>query len=474
MSTNEDTLSNDTYSGKLFKRGKINKAWKTRYFMVHRAEQRIKYYAKEKAATQKKEASGTIDLSNITKIEVATKHDLELIQQLPQYIVHNNKLKSKKDFTFHLCSEKRTYSFAALNENDFFEWLNYLKSCIYGGVIKQGFLNKLGAVNKNWKTRYFVLNKYKQIKYYQDIEKTIFLGYIDCTKILSIKNGKVYSNEIRYTFELKTNSRDWILVTDTREERLEWMRLITALQTEDWKQQLDKTDNKHEYDSKQNYKTDNNEQIEQKQDVEEVEVDDDTSDATDNSTPGPTEISEKDNVSVPIVYQVDEIINNLLVHDTYSKRHETGGSIGNRLLVIYKYLLALNTTDGLTELYDSFYEMKYKLMNVYSNKGLLYDTLEHIRAIVGHECVVNECKYIKYKYRNRCVLSNIDKQYTDINYFGDRLCKDILSTIHCFMFHIYDLQLLKPIEIQQIKQQMFFISYNDNKIDKKDIKDKQM
>ncbi len=56
-----------------------------------------------------------------------------------------------------------------------------------------------------------------------------------------------------------------------------------------------------------------------------------------------------------------------------SESHPTGGSIGNRLLVIYKHLLALNTIDGLPELYDAFHEMKYKLLNdIYLNAVISY------------------------------------------------------------------------------------------------------
>ena len=244
--SDEQILSKDTFTSKLYKKGKYNKGWKERYFIVYRMEQRIEYYSKQDDAAQKKDVCGTIDLSTVSKIDVISKYDIILVKQLPEYIGHNDKKKSDKDFTFELYADNRTFVFAATDKSSFFQWLKYLKSCLYGAIVKQGWLKKLGNVHKKWKRRYFVLNKYRQMKYFEDSKKTNFLGFIDCKSIISVTNGKIYANDLRYTLELNTKQRIWIIAAQDKDERLEWARLIDALQRDDWKQQLEKIEEEEE------------------------------------------------------------------------------------------------------------------------------------------------------------------------------------------------------------------------------------
>ena len=214
MSSEEKELIEYKFSGKLFKKGKINKAWKERYFICYRNEQRMDYYQNEKDAKQKQNVSGSIDLTVIAKVELITEnYDFDLMKQMPKYILETNeKDQSDKDFTFLLISNKRTFILAATDKNELIQWLKYLSSCLYGDVVKEGWMKKQGQINKGWKDRYFVLNKFQQMKYYDNAQKTNCFGTIDCKLIANINNGKVYSNEeLRYLLELNTPKRKWMI-----------------------------------------------------------------------------------------------------------------------------------------------------------------------------------------------------------------------------------------------------------------------
>ena len=87
-------------------------------------------------------------------------------------------------------------------------------------MVKEGWLKKLGNVNKKWKKRWFTLNKYQQLKYYEDNKRMKFLGIIDCKLILSVTNGKIYGNDMKYTMELNTKQRVWIIAAKDENDRV--------------------------------------------------------------------------------------------------------------------------------------------------------------------------------------------------------------------------------------------------------------
>ena len=102
----------------------------------------------------------------------------------------------------------------------FFEWIKYLQLCLYGNIIKQGWLYKLGNVNKSWKRGYFVLNKYQQLKYYEDSERVKYLKMVDCKEILSVDNGKKSYDDHPYIMELTTKQRVWIIAAECDNDRV--------------------------------------------------------------------------------------------------------------------------------------------------------------------------------------------------------------------------------------------------------------
>ena len=219
--TEEKQETPDSYTGKLYKKGNINKSWKARYFRVNRFKQTMKYYKEESDSNTDGLEQGTINLGDILRIEVLTNYDITLIKQLPQHIVPNDKTKVDKPFTFQLVSSGRTYVLATENKSQLFKWLRFLKTSLYGEIVKQGWLRKQGSTNKAFKKRYFVLNKYQQLKYYEDEKRDHYLGMIDCTKIYHINHGKIFGSDLRYTLDLNTENRKWVIVAKDKDERVQ-------------------------------------------------------------------------------------------------------------------------------------------------------------------------------------------------------------------------------------------------------------
>ena len=210
----------DSFTGKLYKRGNINKSWKERYFRINRVNQTMKYYKEESDSNTDGLEQGNINLGEVSKVEVITAYDITLIKQLPQHIYPNDKTKSDKPFTFQLISSGRTYVLATENKSQLFKWLRFLVISLYGEILKEGWLRKQGATNKAFKKRYFVLNKYQQLKYYEDDKRETYLGHINCTKINHINNGKIFGSDLRYTLDLNTPNRKWIIAAKDGDERV--------------------------------------------------------------------------------------------------------------------------------------------------------------------------------------------------------------------------------------------------------------
>merc|ERR1719495_257628 len=101
-------------------------------------------------------------------------------------------VRSDKAWSFQISTSSRKYIFAAFEQSSLHSWVAQLDKFIYGGILRQGWLHKKGEKNKGWRRRYFVLNAYGQIKYYQDATLMKFHGCIQLSSISAITNGKVY------------------------------------------------------------------------------------------------------------------------------------------------------------------------------------------------------------------------------------------------------------------------------------------
>eukprot|EP01083_Nonionella_stella_P116245 345252_1 len=210
-----------TISGKLFKKGKINKAWKTRYFMGSRLSQTIRYYENGTDLNESKKEKGQIDLTAICKIELNTSATLDA--KLLKHVVFNDKLISDKPHTFHLILAHRTYVLAAQNKAQLIEWLNFLYLCLYSGqVIKSGFLQMKikSGIQTTFTSRYFVLNSLQHLRSYDNLKLTNCVACIDCKRITQIKADKASSNTTSYAFDIHIDSTKWNLVAKNEQQRV--------------------------------------------------------------------------------------------------------------------------------------------------------------------------------------------------------------------------------------------------------------
>jgi len=231
-----------TFEGKLYKKGKINKAWKERWFVLDENEQKMEYYATKEDAAQHTHLCGTIDISVIARVEVISNvnqiklSETELLRQnktiLSKFMVENNKTRSDRSYSFQLVTKERTFMFAAADSASYIAWLNELLRVIYGGIVYEGLLKKLGGKNKSWKSRYFTLNKYKQMKYYVDKTRTEFLGLIDLNLCILITNGKSYGVNLKWTIEIQTPQRIWVICAIDKQQKYEWEKMVKAVRWE--------------------------------------------------------------------------------------------------------------------------------------------------------------------------------------------------------------------------------------------------
>eukprot|EP01084_Bolivina_argentea_P265025 449102_1 len=233
-----DILSNEIVImfGKLKKRGKINTAWKQRWCeLAFLADELILSYYVSK---RNKKLCGCIEVVKIYKIQVID-YDINEFKDynLPQNIqkIESNNLKNNNlKYTFSICTLGRDYILSAPNKTDFIGWIEIFNKYIYGHIIYEGFLLlKKEKTTNTWKQRYFVLNEYKQFKYYEDVDKKVFCGAISLSEVNEITNGKVYDDSHKFTFNLysKKNKRKWVCCAKSMPERQKWQQKIKQIRS---------------------------------------------------------------------------------------------------------------------------------------------------------------------------------------------------------------------------------------------------
>lgn len=223
----------EEFVGILYKRGKFNKSFKERWFRVNRKTQIMDYYENEEKSVSFQNSLGHIDLAICKRIEVNTTDKKFDNDSLPEFITYNLLNSEKKSFSFNIVSPQRTFTLAAISEIDLFKWLQFLSICVYGAVIKQGYVKKqegATAISKAWKKRYAVLNEYRQLKWYQDHNRNGYLGFIDCNTLSSISNGKTIASELGYILDLYTKYGNvWYVGCKDELERDNWNKHLTSL-----------------------------------------------------------------------------------------------------------------------------------------------------------------------------------------------------------------------------------------------------
>ena len=95
-------------------------------------------------------------------------------------------------------------------------------------IVKEGFLTKQGHVVKNWKMRWFVLKEDGSLEYFASPKEKTPLGRIKITKDMRIQVNdatKIKPN----CFLLHCARKPFLLVADTNDAKLEWIKAINNI-----------------------------------------------------------------------------------------------------------------------------------------------------------------------------------------------------------------------------------------------------
>lgn len=105
--------------------------------------------------------------------------------------------------------------------NGFLEMTNK-KDQDFNKIVKEGYLEKQGALVKNWKRRYFVLKK-GTLYYFKEKEAKTPRGIINLINALVLP----YDSSNFHTFCIKTGSRTWIIASKDEPEKSSWMQAVS-------------------------------------------------------------------------------------------------------------------------------------------------------------------------------------------------------------------------------------------------------
>eukprot|EP01084_Bolivina_argentea_P042891 79054_1 len=162
--------------------------------------------------------------------------------------------------------------------------------------------------------------------------------------------------------------------------------------------------------------------------------------------------------------QVDENVKHTEIGN-YNDKDEA-----HQILFIYKKLLKQLQHEeeeakfNLKNVYDEFNDIQTNLLKK-QNHLKLYETRNHfMNCIENANCNPNKCKYIIHKYRDRSIVSSTlqYEQNENMKDFEYKLIKDLLSDVHCFIVHIYDLRLLTPNEMKHIDDKISLHNCNND------------
>ena len=101
-------------------------------------------------------------------------------------------------------------------------------------VVIQGWMEKRGGFNKNWKQRFFVLRNNGHLYYYpkENCISSEYYGVIAMNNIRSIYSVNVGDSMIEYQrkfrFDIVTHNRTYHLSCKKKDDLIDWMSVIDA------------------------------------------------------------------------------------------------------------------------------------------------------------------------------------------------------------------------------------------------------
>eukprot|EP01083_Nonionella_stella_P043259 116727_1 len=446
----------DTLIGKLYKKGKINKAWKPRYFIGSRSLQSIRYYQKESDLNEDKNEKGRIDLITISRIE--TNASSIGVGGLPQYIAYNPKLKSNKRYTFHLISAPRTYVLATDSASQLMKWFNFLQSCLYGAeVIMSGYLNVQERKQKGFNSRYFVLNSLQQLKSYDNEHLEHGLGAIDCKQITKIDDDQISTDtvSIGYVLDIHIDSHKWTVAAKSQQERSEWVRCIQMMQNDRWQYKLSKQKSlqinkqpKQDEDTKEDgfepFKINKRPMYDDSGYLERQKAtkDDDHSETRES-------YCTRNEAAMNQWFGPDQLKTNC--DETKPKEDEKEKDFRDCYAVNRLAMVMASAKEDMQTTFDVFCQKEVDADGIYSITTLINDyhhlleehdvELEDIRQFLidkhGLNCSKSQCDYLSRNYRNRAMYDDSELYKTEDA--KRMLMNKQLDKMHAYLLHSFDL-----------------------------------
>ncbi|EGD77016.1 hypothetical protein PTSG_07358 [Salpingoeca rosetta] len=192
-------------SGFLYKRGGINRAWKSRWFVLRDAK--LLYYAQKNATGTA--AAKVIDLTRARGI-----------QELDELDVGD-------DNCFQILCDNRTWTLRAHDEVDKLDWISAIRCELpTQNIKKSGYLSKKGELNtKSRRRRWFELSDIT-LAYYDSKETTQFKGSITLRAIQDVVLGSDEAPADNTSFRIICAHRTYTLSGDDEQDVADWVDVI--------------------------------------------------------------------------------------------------------------------------------------------------------------------------------------------------------------------------------------------------------
>ena len=256
------------YEGILYKQGKINTAWKERFFVLY-SDRTLAYFKSEEAWDKGKPLISYIDLSLTRSIAPTNKkvNNAESVEKQMKKVksrrgslsrkwsidfgaIFSNKsgkdeqesddendgeiafieLVLNKQFTFEIVQAKRTYNLCTDDPTKFNKWLNKLEVTTFGKKIYKGWLLKQSERNKKWDKRWFIIYDTKEMRYYDDATRAISRGMAVLSQLKKITkmDDEKAKKKFKQTnvLKLEFKQRTLLLSCSPSDDRVESLYII--------------------------------------------------------------------------------------------------------------------------------------------------------------------------------------------------------------------------------------------------------
>eukprot|EP01084_Bolivina_argentea_P099078 178106_1 len=278
MTTEDDSIifDNKLYEGYLYKKGKLNKSWKKRYFILCR-DRKLKYYSTEQSSSSNKEI-GYINLYLVTGISTHKFDNTHIVYTLnnpnikknTNYYDEQNAYQSEKDknknkkrnrsrtfgdgvtslgshtpqiieYIFKLYTPKRIWHLKCKDTESMNIWTTKIKEVVYGNILYESYLlieeniNKIITNNnKQWKSRWCVLTDKYQLRIYEDDTQSKYKDSIKMEQLNMISYNdkqqfRYYNNRREYVIQLIRTDKQFIIATLSHKSRQIWMDKFSHL-----------------------------------------------------------------------------------------------------------------------------------------------------------------------------------------------------------------------------------------------------